>query len=276
VNSLFRAVPLVVICALAASGPVPAQSYSGNSRLVRCESVNSREVRCRIPDGQTAELYKQESRADCTRGRTYFIEADFIIVTEGCRATFRLVDSPYGGGSDALRSELRSRLAIELGRMIRNDHRLGSTPSIVVLTDNDRSERNGQVAYEGTARVERNGSYWNTIEFDASYDLRSRAFTRIDYDIADAGGGDDRMDADVEAALERALADEVRRQKGGTEQAAVNHRHRSTRSGGTVTYTGKFGYTWNDGDWVTRGYEATLNPSGQQVRTVRIWKLTNN
>jgi hypothetical protein len=277
VNSPLRAVPLFVLsCALATAGPAPAQSYSPNSRLVRCESVNSREVRCRIPDGQAAELYKQESRADCVRGRTYFIEADYIIVTEGCRATFRLVDAPYGVGSDGLRSELRSRLAVELGRIIRDDHRFNSSPSIVVVSDRDHGEGDGRIAYEGTARVERSGAYWNTVEFDASYDLRTHAFTRIDYDIADTGGSDERMDADVEAALERALADEVRHQKGGgTVQVAINHRHHRTRGGGTVTYTGKFGYTWNDGDWVTRGFEAAVNPSGQQVRNVRIWKLDN-
>jgi hypothetical protein len=262
-----RSFSVLLVLALAAGG-ASAQYSSG--RQVRCESVNSREVACAIPDGKVAEFVEQNSRADCIRGRTYFIERDRIVVNQGCRATFRLTDAPYGAGNE----ELRSRLAVELGRIIRSDHRLSSTPSVVILTDDDHAEGNSQLAYEGTARIERNGSYWNTVEFDASYDLRSRAFTRIDYDIAGDGGTNERMDADAEAAIMRALADEVRRQKGGGDvQVAVNHRHRSTRSGGDVTYTGKFGYTWNDGEWVTRGFEAVVNPSGQRVRSVRLWKL---
>lgn len=261
------AVAIVLVAAVA--GPASAQTYA-NSRTVRCESVESREVTCRIPAGQVAEFVEQNSRAECVRGRTYFIEYDAIIVTRGCRATFRVFDAPYSGGG--LRSELRSRLAVELGRMIRNDHNLGSSPSVEIIDDSERADGRDRVAYQGSARVERNGNYWNNVTFDASYDLRTRAFTRIDYDLSGAGDSD-RMDAALEAALERALADEVRRQKGGgVVQVAVNYRHRSTRSGGTNTITGRFGYSWNDADWVTRGFEAQANPSGQQVRNVRIFR----
>jgi hypothetical protein len=199
----------VFVALVLAAGGASAQYSSG--RTVRCESVNSREVACAIPDGKVAEFVEQNSRADCIRGRTYFIERDRIVVTQGCRATFRLADAPYGADNE----ELRSRLAVELGRMIRSDHRLSSTPSVTILTDDDHAEGNSQLGYEGTARVERSGKYWNTVEFDATYDLRSRAFTRIDYDIAGDEDTNERMDADAEAAIMRALADEVRRQKGG-------------------------------------------------------------
>ena len=262
---------LAALAAALFAAAAPAQVFS-NSRLVRCESVNSREVTCRIPAGQLAEFVSQESRADCVRGRTYFIDREAIVVTQGCRATFRLVDDVYGG--DGMRAELRTRLAVELGRMIRDDHRLGSTPVVTIVTDNDRAAPNGQVTYDGTARVERAGSFWNTISFDANWDPRSRAFTRIDYDLSGGATSFEHMDSRVRAEIERALADEVRRQKGGgVAQTAVNWRHRSTRSGGTDIVTGKFGYSWNDGEWVTRGFEAQLNPSGQQVRSVRIWRL---
>jgi hypothetical protein len=264
---------LAALAAAFAAGQAPAQYSSSQGQLVRCESVNSREVICRLPAGQSAEFVNQESRADCVRGRTYFIEADRIIVNQGCRATFRLFDA-YASGGDALRSEMRSRLSVDLGRMIRDDHRLGSTPTVTILTDSDHGGGlNGVVDYEGTARVERNGSYWNTVRFDANYDTRSRAFTRIDYDI-DGNQSFEHMDNQVRTHIERALADEVRRQLGGgTVQTVVNWRHRSSRSGGTDTYTGKFGYSANDGTWQTRGFEAHLNPSGQQVRSVRIWRL---
>ncbi len=56
-------------------------------------------------------------------------------------------------------------------------------------------------------------------------------------------------------------------------QAIVNRRFRSTRNGGDVVYTGKFGYSWKDGSWVTRGYEAVFNPSGMRVRSVRIYRV---
>jgi hypothetical protein len=274
-KSWHRTVPVVALLALAVAGAAPAQTYTSNSQF-RCESVNSREVSCRIPDGRTAEFVEQNSRSACVRGRTYFIEADAVIVTQGCRATFRLVDQPYGPGSPALLSEMRARLSSDLARMIRTDQRFSSTPVVIIRSDRDRPAGSSTVGYEGTARVERNGNFWNDVTFDASYDLRSRAFTRIDYDIADNDGGvvsRERMDEDLEAALADALSDEVRRQKGGDVQTVVNRRFRSRRDGGTVTYTGKFGYSWNDGAWVTRGYEANVNPSGQRVRSVRIYKL---
>jgi hypothetical protein len=273
-RSRWRVIPSLAAVLFAMAGTASAQGYA-QGRLVRCESVNSREVACRLPEGQSAEFVSQESRADCTRGRTYFIEADRIVVTQGCRATFRLMDA-YASGGDALRSEMRTRLSVDLGRMIRDDHRLGSTPTVTILNDSDRGGGSyGQVAYEGSARVERNGSYWNTVQFDATYDPRTHAFSRIDYDIA-AGGGQvsEHMDSQVRANIERALADEVRRQLGsGIVQTVVNWRYRSNRSGGTETYTGKFAYSQNDGVWQTRAFEAQLNPSGQQVRSVRIWRL---
>ena len=269
-----RHVPLALF-ALALAGPAAAQSY-GSGSTFRCESINSREVTCRVPDGRVAEFVEQNSRTACIRGRTYFIEPEAVIVTQGCRATFRLVDDRYDTGSPAVLSELRARAASDLARMIRTDHRLASTPLVIIRDDRDRAAGSSTVAYEGTARVERNGTFWNTISFDGTYDLPSRAFTRLDYDLTgegDYGNAGDRLDADLEAALARALEDEVRRQKGGEVQAAVNHRVRSRRAGGIVTYTGKFGYSWNDGAWVTRGYEANVNPSGQRVRSVRIFKL---
>jgi hypothetical protein len=273
-----RSIPVLATLALLYAGAAPAQYSNSQSQLVRCESVNSREVICRLPAGQSAEFVSQESRADCIRGRTYFIEADRIIVNNGCRATFRLFDA-YAAGGDALRSEMRTRLSVDLGRMIRDDNRLGSTPSVTIISDRDRDRDRmagsyGQVGYEGTARVERNGVYWNTVEFDATYDTRSHAFTRIEYDITGAGNAYDRIDPNVAAYIGQALSDEVRRQLGsGTVQTVVNWRYRSTRSGGTDTYTGKFAYSHNDGVWQTRAFEAQLNPADNRVRNVRIWRL---
>jgi hypothetical protein len=355
------------LAAMAAPSHAQIFPVPNDPDVLRCESVNSREVTCRIPDGRIATFEEQHSQAACTRGSTYWINRDTVVVTRGCRASFRLSDG-YSTDTPAGRAELRTELAAELARKIRADNNFSSTPTIAIQTDEVRNLSTSQVRYDGTARVSRAGSLWRTVEFTSVYDVRTRDFVSLDYANAGSDPGDtterrlllrtrldtaiearldsdfpnsrnprfelltdeqrvissdqtaftgtgrimvdgsnwepvtfesvydwgsDRfasvtyrrgtddgtaaseMDEDVEAALERALATTVRTQKGGgVVQAEVNRRFRSVRSGGKVTYTGKFGYSWNDGAWVTRGYEATLNPAGNNVRNVRIYRLT--
>lgn len=365
-------VSLAATIALVLSATAQAQLpfLNNDPNVLRCESVNSREVSCDIPAGKVAEFLRQESQAACTCGQTYSIGTDTITVTRGCRASFRLSDAPALSGS-ALTTALRTEMLTDLARKIRDDQDFNSTPTLTLQSDREKAISSTQVAYTGTARVVRNGTFWKTVEFESVYDTRTRDFTSLgyrlaDYDAGDArqrrellrqrldaameakldaanrdrnfnprfelltgeerfvstnetafdgtgriqidgngwrpvtfestydwragafrtltyretpagtgtvGDDDERMDEDVEAALTRALAEEVRRQKGGSVQAIVNRRFRSTRSGGDVVYTGKFGYSWNDGSWVTRGYEAVFNPSGMRVRSVRIHRV---
>jgi hypothetical protein len=351
------------------AGPAAAQlPFLNDPNVLRCESINSRETTCRIPEGKVAEFLQQNSQAACTAGRTYAIHRDTIVVSQGCRASFRLHDAPLLSGS-ALTELLRQGIAVELARKVRSDNGFSSTPSVTLLDERQTAVSPSQVRYDGTARISRSGRTWNTVAFESVYDLRTQQFASLDYEVASATGGalteerrlllrtrldtiiearleddyrnsrtsprfeiltddaralssgrtafngtgrirvdgqdwqpvtfesvydwgtgefrdvvyrlasgtgqaDDTMDSDAQAMLERALADEVRRQKGGgTVQVVVNNRHTVDRGGGRERYAGKFGYSWNDGEWVTRGYTAVLNPSGRNVRELRIFRL---
>jgi hypothetical protein len=358
----------------AMTAPSHAQLFplQNDPNVFRCESVNSREVTCRIPDGRVAEFVEQHSSSPCTLGRTYWINRDTVRVTDGCRASFRLAE---GGtiGSAALTAELRSELAIALATKIRSDQGFSSTPAIDLQTDRQRAISSTQVGYDGSARVIRSGgNHWRTVGFTSVYDLRTRDITSLDYwtegtrsadtserrqllrteldeamekkldseyrntrsnprfelltdevrslgttttgfsgtgrlsldgntwapvvfesvydwasdrfpslsyrpaDGRGTGGGTTAtlMDEDAERSLSKALAAEVRRQKGdGTVQIVINRRFRDVSGTGKVTYTGKFGYSYNDGPWITRGYEAVLNPAGYNVRELKIYRL---
>jgi hypothetical protein len=324
-------------------------------------------VTCRLPTGKTAEFEEQHSQSACTRGSTYQIYSDRIVVNRGCRASFRLHDS----GAVAL-SEVRTALANELARRIRTDNNFSSTPTVSILSERQRELGSGRIEYEGSARISRNGGVWKTVDFSSTYDLRTRQLSDVDYWIdgapgggdtserrellrdrlddamedkleaeyrnsrganprferltdveraisstqsdyegtgrisidgrtwtnvsfdsvydwrndrftslsyqRDDGRGDDQgaMDEDAERSLETALAAEVRRQLGsGVVQVVVNRRYSQTTRTGRVIYTGKFGYSVNDGEWLTRGYEATVNPAGYNVRDLRIFRITN-
>jgi hypothetical protein len=366
-NRLIPALAMFGLAAMAAPSHAQLFPTQTDPNVFRCESVNSREVTCRIPDGRVAVFEEQHSQSACTRGSTYWINRDSVVVTRGCRASFRLTDANVID-SPELTSELRTELAAALARRIRNDNNFSSTPTVSIVTDDQRAISSSQVGYEGTARVTRSGSVWRTVEFTSVYDLRTRELTNLDYSTAGSGTGDaserrellrdylddaieakldaeypnarnnprfelltdqvtrippsqssfsgtgrisldgrtwipvtfesvydwrnDRftsltyqqddgrggsgtvMDDDAERALETALAAEIRRQLGGGNvQVVVNRRFATRGTGGRVTYTGKFGYSLNDGPWVTRGYEAILNPAGYNVRELRVFRL---
>jgi hypothetical protein len=259
-----------------------SQIFGSDPNLLRCESVNNREVTCAVPSGKVAEFVEQNSQAACIRGQTYAVYGDRITVTRGCRATFRLSDTPMLTGT-ALTAALRAELATDLARRLRDDYHLSSTPSVSLQSDHVDPLSSSQVRYEGTARADRNGSFWKAFEFTSTYDARDQDFSSLTYkEVAyDSDRNDDDtstatdMDEDVEEALARALAAEVRRQKGGGDvQVVINRRFRSDRERGDLDYQGKFGYSWNDGSWVTRRYEATFNPSGMRVREVHIYRVS--
>jgi hypothetical protein len=380
------AAPAFALLAFAAATPARAQLnqiFQQDPDLLRCESVDSREVTCAIPAGRVARFERQESSSPCTLGQTYSIGRDVIVVNRGCRATFRLADAPVLTGG-ALTAALRAELASDLAHRLRDDYRLGSTPTVSLQTDRIDPAEGSQVRYSGNVRVDRSGRYWKSFEFASTYDTRTQDFGSLTYHEADMDSGDadarraliraktdeaieaklraesrnsraapqfeiltdeehfvstnqtalsgtgrirmdggdwrpvtfesvydwrakafrsvtyrnddsgggvpgtsgsgTAMDEDVEAALMRALAQEVRRQKGdGVVQVVVNRRYRSDRihgdrnrsngHDGDLELQGKFGYSFNDGSWVTRGYDATLDRSGTQVREVRIFRV---
>jgi hypothetical protein len=366
-TTMTKYLPMLAMLGLAAfAAPAHAQIFGpADPNVFRCESVESREVSCRIPDDRQARFEEQHSSSPCTAGSTYWIYTDRVVVTKGCRASFRMYDA------DAYElADVRKELSTELARKIRSDNNFSSTPSITIVSERQRELGSSRIAYEGTARVSRSGGVWKTVEFTSEYDLRTRDITALDYWTEGTRGGDtserrsllrdrlddameDKLDAEfrnirganprfelltdeertlssttsdyrgtgrisidgkdwtrvvfesvydwrnnrftrldyrrdagqdpgegmpdaAERSLEAALAAEVRRQLGGNTsvQAVVNRRFTTTSSSGKVTYRGKFGYSANDGEWVTRGYEAVLNPAGYNVRELRIFRVT--
>ena len=192
---------------------------------------------------------------------------------------YRAVDADTGDTS-ARRERLRSRLDAAMEAKLDNEfsNTRNANPRFELLTGEETFVSTNETRFTGTGRIMvLDGGTWQPVTFDSVYDWRNDAFKSLTYrpgtGNGDNGTAGDRMDEDVEALLTRALADDVRRQKGGVVQAVVNRRFREARHGGDVTYTGKFGYSWNDGSWVTRGYEATFNPSGMKVRSVRIYRI---
>jgi hypothetical protein len=359
----FPALAMLGLAAMAA--PASAQLFGQpDPDVFRCESVSSREVTCRLPTGKSAVFEEQHSQSACTLRSSYWIYSDRVVVSKGCRASFRMHDT----GSVEL-ADVRAELSDALARKIRSDNNFGTTPSITILTERQRDLGGSRIAYEGTARATVSGATWKTVEFSSEYDLRTRDLSNLDYwtqgtrtgdtserrsllrdrlddamedklraefrnvrgasprfelltdeertvssSVSDysgtgrisidgkdwtnvtfestydwranrftkldygrtAGYGDRGMDPDAERSLAAALAAEVRRQLGsGDVQVAINRRYsESNKASGKVTYTGKFGYSWNDGDWVTRGFEAVLNPAGYNVRELRIYRTS--
>jgi hypothetical protein len=360
----FPALAMLGLAAMAA--PASAQLFGQTDPDVfRCESVSSREVTCRLPTGKSAVFEEQHSQSACTLRSSYWIYSDRVVVSKGCRASFRMFDT----GTVEL-AEVRAELASELARKVRNDNNFGTTPSVTILTERQRDLGSSRIKYEGTARVTVSGATWKTVEFSSDYDMRTRdlsnldywtqgtrtgdtserrsllrdrldtaiedrldaeyrntrganprfelltdeertlssntsgytgtgrisidgrtwtnvtfdsvydwrsdRFTSMSYERDDGRGDGNAMDADAERSLETAIAAEVRRQLGsGTVQVALNRRFSANSYGGKVNYKGKFGYSWNDGDWVTRGYEAEVNPAGYNVRDLRIFRVSH-
>src|SRR5688500_14616850 len=112
-NTANKVVPALLLLGLAVlTAPAAAQIFPfqpSDPNLVRCESVDSREVTCQIPIGKTAVFAEQHSSSSCTAGSSYFINRDTIVVTRGCRASFRLSDASVLGDA-TLRAQVRSAL----------------------------------------------------------------------------------------------------------------------------------------------------------------------
>ena len=71
----------------------------GQARTVRCESINSRQQRCRIDGAGEVRIVRQLSRQQCVQGRNWDYNYNEIRVRDGCRAEFAVMprhDDRYG------------------------------------------------------------------------------------------------------------------------------------------------------------------------------------
>ncbi len=92
-RSQARWITAAVAAAVAALAIGQASAHSdrysnGNSRTVRCESINSRQVLCRVNTQGGVRIVRQISHTSCIRGRTWNYDSRGIWVSRGCRADF--------------------------------------------------------------------------------------------------------------------------------------------------------------------------------------------
>jgi hypothetical protein len=108
-NLTWLAASVAALCAGAAGAqtyypPQPGYGYGnddgyGQARTVRCESIDSRQARCRIDGAGNVRITRQLSRQQCIQGRNWDFTRDEIRVSGGCRAEFLVVprnDRDYG------------------------------------------------------------------------------------------------------------------------------------------------------------------------------------
>ena len=108
-NTIWLAISLAALGAgtAAAQNTPSSAGYRGDSRYpagqvqtVRCDSIDSRQVSCRIEPGSDVRLIEQRSRNPCVRGRTWDYSNSRITVTDGCRADFMVTSDSRWNDDD--------------------------------------------------------------------------------------------------------------------------------------------------------------------------------
>lgn len=80
--------------AMLAAAPV---AHAQRGETIRCESGGGHYQRCPVP-WRDAELVRQESKADCVRGRSWGVDRQGLWVDRGCRGVFAAARRPGHGG----------------------------------------------------------------------------------------------------------------------------------------------------------------------------------
>jgi hypothetical protein len=101
-QSHWIAAAVAAAVAALAMGQASAQNYGnpdyghnngngyGHSRIVRCESTNSRRNFCRVDTRGDVRIARQISQRACLEGRTWGSNDRGIWVSDGCRADFAI------------------------------------------------------------------------------------------------------------------------------------------------------------------------------------------
>lgn len=230
--------------------------------------------------------YSGEARVTMDNNTAKIVSFDSVYGTRShdfSNLTYRVVqDTALPGSSSgvAFAQLLRNRLSVAMEEKLRQERRsTGMRPRFEVVSDTNRTISSSEVGYSGQGRAMLDGSHWQLVEFDSVFDLRNDVIRNLTYrfvDSADTGRttGTQQgtsMDENNQRVLAAAIAAEVRRLKGGGNvQVVINNSYRESPVGsGVMHFRGKFGYSFNDEDWLTRGYDATMSLTQNKVQCRR-------
>ena len=251
---------------------------SSDPSLFRCESVGGAVKTCTLPAGASAQFIRQTSQAACVQGRTMLLSATSITVSQGCRAEFRLVASNTYPGSTpgtvpGLTASLEQALVAQLRNNVRSTNESGAPMDVRVVSAQPYAVSSYETGYTGNAQAT-----WGTrtvpLEYRFVHDTRSNLLNNLSYRFLPANvneggvnqgsstvwGSGTSMGATTRAAVASAILAEVRRQNPGQKvQVVVNDLYRQSGiDSRNYRYIGKYGVSINDGDWMTRYYQARV------------------
>lgn len=248
-------------------------STAGAPALPRCESVGGQQRTCKVPAGYRAEYVRQLSKTACVQGKTLFVNASDVVVSAGCRAEFRLVETGGTGnvlpGASANLENLLSQGLRE--RLVKPQGEYGSLYDVRILTTKLPSPTgNAEQVYEGTATSSWGGRTY-PLDYTARIDTRNGRFLNLDYQYRNpnaagspSGTGQwlegTALDSEARTALEKAIAaDHESRNAGRRVQVVVNTAYREqsiTRS--DYRFSGRYGVSVDDGNWQTFRYSGRI------------------
>jgi hypothetical protein len=277
--------PLVLLLTISSSASAANQlqqvisdlmgTASGNSSdpsVSRCESVKGQQRTCNVPAGFRAEYVRQLSKTTCTKGKNLFIRAPEVVVSQGCRAEFRLVQiagtgTTVPGASGTLDTLLTEGLRAKLTKP-QNEY--GSLYDVRILTTKVVSSAgSAEQVYEGTANSSWGGRSY-PLEYSARVNASNGQLMNLDYRYQNPNATGSTgtaqwldgtaLDTEARAALNAAIrADVQKRNAGGHVQVVTNTAYKEqglTRS--DYRFSGRYGVSVNDGNWQTFRYTARI------------------
>ncbi len=248
-------------------------SNSGDPSLARCESVKGQQRTCNLPSGNRAEYVRQISRTTCTKGRNLFIHTGEVVVAQGCRAEFRLVETSSTTTPAPTQAGNLNRMLSEglRGKLTKPENEYGSLYDVRILTTKATSPaESAEQVYTGTANSNWGGRSY-PLEYSARVSPASGQLMNLDYRYQNpkATGSTSgtaqwldgtALDAQARDALTKAIrADYQKRNGGGHVQVVTNTAYKEqgvTRS--DYRFSGHYGVSINDGNWQTYRYTARI------------------
>jgi hypothetical protein len=236
--------------------------------------------------------FSGEARVNMNNNAAKLISFDSVFGTRSrdfSNVTYRVLKDSFpidvGPGDTTFSPRLRAKLALAMRAKLQADVPGGrnSEPNFEITSDNQRTISSHEVGFSGKGRIMTDGRNWRPIEFDSIYDSRTDILRGLSYRLIDSGTGSTTgswrpgtsMDENNLRTLAAALAEDIRTQKGGGHvQVVINSRYEEAPVGtGTVNYRGKFGYSYNDEFWVTRGFEVSMSLTQNKVLDLRVYRV---
>ena len=243
---------------------------SSDPSLARCESTSGQQSTCNLPAGTRAEYVRQISKTTCIKGRNLFIHTGNVVVSKGCRAEFRLIDSGVvGPTTPGTTNNLDNTIAEGLrAKLTKPENEYGSLYEVRVLTTKSVSSAGSEQAYTGTANSTWGGRVY-PLEYSARVNASTGQLMSLDYRYQNPNATGSTtgqwmdgtaMDAEARVALINAIRADYQKRNGGSHvQVVVNTAYKEqgmTRS--DYRFSGHYGVSINDGNWQTFRYTARI------------------